>query len=556
MSPVRAGRGAGVQVSADALLGAAAKLDSALEAGNGQLPQRGVESGEAIVTKVRERLQLVGGHTVVALAGATGSGKSSLFNRLVGEDIATVGARRPTTSTASAAVWGAEPVGELLDWLEVTRRHSVPPRESGPDGSAAPRLDGLVLLDLPDFDSREAAHRAEAERVLALVDLFVWVTDPQKYADARLHDDYVSALAEHEAVTLVVLNQVDRLTPPETAQCVDDLRRLLVRDGLPQASILATSARTGQGIEELRQRLANTVVGQTAARTRLAGDLRTTAAALGRHVAASEPSVRAADERDLMDALARTAGVPIVVEAVQRDYRMESAARTGWPFTRWVHRVRSRPLRRLRLDTAEVSFSESEIRGVIGRSSIPPPTPAARAAVELATRGLAARAGEGLPQPWADAAADAASPPTPALADALDQAVLSTPLHGRHPLWWRAVGALQLVLALAALGGLLWYMAIWVMQWLQFPDLTPPLIRGVLPVPFVMVVGGVLLGILLAALSRFLAGIGARRRATAMDRRLRASIAEVADARIVAPVQGVLDRHRATREHLEAAQRL
>lgn len=112
------------------------------------------------------------------------------------------------------------------------------------------------------------------------------------------------------------------------------------------------------------------------------------------------------------------------------------------------------------------------------------------------------------------------------------------------------------MLALAALGGLLWYMAIWVMQWLQFPDLTPPLIRGVLPVPFVMVVGGVLLGILLAALSRFLAGIGARRRATAMDRRLRASIAEVADARIVAPVQGVLDRHRATREHLEAAQRL
>ena len=157
----------------------------------------------------------------------------------------------------------------------------------------------------------------------------MWVTDPQKYADARLHDDYVSALAEHEAVTMVVLNQVDRLTAPEAAQCVGDLRRLLARDGLPQASILATSARTGHGIDELRQRLANTVVGQTAARTRLAGDLRMTAAALGRHVAASEPSVRAADERELMDALARTAGVPTVVEAVQRDYRMESAAGTA-----------------------------------------------------------------------------------------------------------------------------------------------------------------------------------------------------------------------------------
>ena len=35
--------------------------------------------------KVSERTALVGGHTVVALAGATGSGKSSLFNVLVGD---------------------------------------------------------------------------------------------------------------------------------------------------------------------------------------------------------------------------------------------------------------------------------------------------------------------------------------------------------------------------------------------------------------------------------------------------------------------------------------
>ena len=36
---------------------------------------------------------------VVALAGATGSGKSSLFNALVGEEVAQAGTRRPTTST-------------------------------------------------------------------------------------------------------------------------------------------------------------------------------------------------------------------------------------------------------------------------------------------------------------------------------------------------------------------------------------------------------------------------------------------------------------------------
>ena len=63
----------------------------------------------AVVAKVEERTALVGGHTVVALAGATGSGKSSLFNALVGSPVATVGVRRPTTSTPTAAIWGDEP---------------------------------------------------------------------------------------------------------------------------------------------------------------------------------------------------------------------------------------------------------------------------------------------------------------------------------------------------------------------------------------------------------------------------------------------------------------
>ena len=63
--------------------------------------------------------------------------------------------------------------------------------------------------------------------MLEFVDVFVWVTDPQKYADARLHDDYVSAMRHYDAVTLVVLNQADRLDPGQLDQCAGDLRRLL-----------------------------------------------------------------------------------------------------------------------------------------------------------------------------------------------------------------------------------------------------------------------------------------------------------------------------------------
>ena len=550
MSPLIAGRAKVSGVSAEALATGATALEAALETGGSELPASAVAAARSIVVKVRERTALVGGHTVVALAGATGSGKSTLFNALVGTSVATVGARRPTTSTPSAATWGPEPVGELLDWLQVSTRHDVTPESAPP---VVGSLDGLVLLDLPDFDSREVANRAEAERVLGLVDLFVWVTDPQKYADSRLHDDYVAALSSHDAVMLVVLNQVDLLTPAEAEQCMADLRRLLERDGIRNVSVLPTSARTGEGVDALRQRLVNTVTGRDAARSRLAADVRVQAQSLTKGVGAREPEVKATEQSDLVDALARSAGVPMVVDAVDRDYRMEAVARTGWPFTRWVQAFRPKPLRRLRLEDKDIKFSEQEVRAVLGRSSIPPPTPAARAAVSLATRNLAGRAGDGLPVAWAEAVDAAVRPAGGELTDALDRAVMSTPLRGRNPIWWRVVGVLQTLLALAAIAGLLWYAVLWVMTWLQFPHPSPPLLWDFVPVPFLLLVGGLVLGLLFAVLSRAFARVGARRRAAGVEKKLRGAIADVADTEIIAPVAAVLERHAQTRRSLEVA---
>ena len=553
------GSSRGTVVSAEQLSAAATSLAAAVDAGGEQLPAEGRRRAHAVVTKVSERTALVGGHTVVALAGATGSGKSSLFNALVGTPVATVGVRRPTTSTPTAAIWGEEPVGDLLDWLGVGSRHLVPtgtevdPR-AGHHGGPIGSLDGLVLLDLPDFDSREIGNRTEAERVLELVDLFVWVTDPQKYADSRLHDGYVAALRTHEAVTMVVLNQVDRLTPAEVGQCRADLVRLMERDGVPRVTVLATSVTTGEGLDELHQRLANAVAGRTMTRARLAGDVRAAAGALCEHVADGEPGVDDDARTELLDALARSAGVPTVVQAVERDYRMEAAASTGWPFTRWVHHLRPRPLRRLRLDGRDVRVSEADVRSVLGRSSLPPPSPASRAAVDLATRRLADRASTSLPHPWADAVERAADPPGPALGDALDRAVVGTSLLARVPLWWRVVGLAQLVLAAAAVVGFLWLALYVIVGWAQLDQVVgdPPTL-GVVPVPLVLFVGGLLGGLLLSLVSRWLAGIGGRRRGRVMDARLRASIDEVARAEIVQPVERVLERHAATRLALNRA---
>ena len=550
MSPMRMGSADVTAVPAQVLAEQAQALGAALELSAYDLEPAAVDLATNLVEKVRERTSIAGSHTVVALAGATGSGKSSLFNALVGGAVSKIGARRPTTSTPTAAIWGDEPAGPLLDWLQVPQRHHVEAGAAEVLGSLA----GLVLLDLPDFDSRVAAHRTEAERVLELVDVFVWVTDPQKYADAMLHDEHVAALATHDAVTLVVLNQADRLTPAAATQCREDLRRLLAADGLPQVPVLLTSATTGDGVDELRQRLANHVAGSNATRQRLSADVVGVATRLRKGVGDTEVTLAGEADDELVDALARSAGVPVVLAAVADDYRRAATQTGGWLFTRWATSLRADPLARLRLDKTLVrsEVREEQVRAVLGRSSIPPPSPAARAAVALAIRQLADRAGAGLPVRWANTVADAATPHQDDLADALDQAVVRTRLRARNPLWWKIMGGLQWVFGLAAIVGFLWLLVLGVVGWLQLPPLPTPTI-GALPWPFVLLAGGLLLGFLAALVTRSAGIVGARYRARLVDKRLREAIRAVAAERVVAPVTEVLDRHRRTRELLERA---
>src|SRR3954466_6159129 len=132
-------------------------LATALEAGGARLGPQARETAEATLARAGERLQLGRNYTIVALVGATGSGKSSLFNALSGMEIADVGARRPLTSPPMACVWGEEGAAPLLDWLEVPEGRRVN-RESVLDADKQADLRGLVLLDLPDHDSNAVMH--------------------------------------------------------------------------------------------------------------------------------------------------------------------------------------------------------------------------------------------------------------------------------------------------------------------------------------------------------------------------------------------------------------
>lgn len=534
-------------------------LAAASRAGAGRLPDDLVHAVDGVVAHVRERLAMAPDTTVVALAGATGSGKSSLANALTGVHVAEPGVRRPTTGQPIAAVWpapggqgpGADDVHTLLSWLDVRQRVDVPADQGG-------ALDaGLVVLDLPDHDSVETSHREIAERLYERVDLLVWVLDPQKYADAALHVRYLRPLAGHAEVMVLVLNHADRLSADEQETCVTDLRRLAEQDGLGAVPVLAASARTGQGVAQLRALLAEAAARRQASTARLRADV--TAAAhrvldeLG--PAPASPSSRPPGTGALVDACAEAAGVPVVVDAVRGAAARQGRAATGWPPVRWWHRWRPDPLRRLHL-RAGAPRDPATVRTGVHLAPVDRPAPGSagpvgRARISSALRDHVRAAMDGAPVAWVDAARDATD--LDGLPDALDQAVAGTPLlPERRPVWWRVAGAAQWLLLAAALIGLGWLGLLALLGYLRLPE--PPTPRwGEVPVPTALALGGLLLGVLLAVLASVLAGWGARRRAVAAQRRLRSSVAAVVHERLVAPVAAEADRWASCRASAEAA---
>jgi GTP-binding protein EngB required for normal cell division len=523
------------------------RIREALAVAGDRLEPARVAAAEAELEQTEARAGLGAEHTVVALMGATGSGKSSLFNAVAGFTISQVGVRRPTTSDPVACVWGSGS-DPLLDWLGVPSRYRTEHTSELVEGRHD-HLAGLVLLDMPDHDSRERAHRADVDRLVGRIDLLVWVVDPQKYADEALHADYLSRLKGHDDVLLVVLNQVDRLREGEREAVLADLRRLVAQDGLPRATVMATSTVTGEGVDELRDLFADAVASRAMALGRARAALREVAADLRRGVAADEPLVDEVNgDPVLTDALAGAASVPAVVQAVESDYRRQAARHVGWPFTRWVGRLGRDPLKRLRLQDPAL---DRELVG-LARSSVPAPSRAQLARVDLAERQLVDRASEGLPERWAESVR-AAPVRSGDLRDALDQAVLRTDLDFRRPRWWLVVGALQWVFALLVLVGLLALVALFALDFLQVPYPDLPSLPGLpswLPAPTALLVIGLLGGFVLSVLAGSVVPSRARARARDARTRLEVAVSGVARERVLVPVADVLGDHRRVRDLL------
>ncbi|UOY00474.1 hypothetical protein [Blastococcus sp. PRF04-17] len=332
---------------------------------------------------------------------------------------------------------------------------------------------------------------------------------------------------------LVVLNQIDRLDPRAAKECLTDLRALLEREGLGAVPVLGLSARTGVGVAELRGELARRVAARRAATDRLTADVRAVAAELAAHCPEDGPAALGRRDRgdllgDLGDAFAAAAGVPAVVAAVERSTLRDGVARTGWPLIRWTRKLRADPLARLHLGDER------------SRTSLPPAGAVELAGVSTAVRRARDTMAEGLPQSWRDDLRRTVEVSETRLADRLDRAVAGTDLGpARVPLWQRGVGGLQWLLALTALVGALWLLALVVLGLFQLDDVVPlPRVEGV-PLPTLLVVGGLLAGVLLALVSRPLVGLRARRRGRVVDRRLRSAVEAVAEEEVLAPMAAV-----------------
>jgi GTP-binding protein EngB required for normal cell division len=514
-------------------------------AGAGRIPGAIADEARVLLHQAEARRSHSPEHTVVGVFGATGSGKSSLVNALVGDDVAVAHVRRPTTSQPLAVTWDAAGATDLLDWLDVRERVE----RSKPIDKRASKL---VLVDLPDVDSIEASNRAVAERLAGQVDALIWVVDPQKYADDVLHAQFIAPHARHAAVTLVVLNQVDLLSPADRTAVVKSLHAIIERDGLPRARVLPVSARTLEGIDALRTAIGDLAASRAVRDARLTADVQTLAARIDDP--GSPPRLNAKNTVRLRDQVGTAAGVEIVASAVARSYRKRAGQATGWPLVSWIGRLRADPLTRLGLGPKRRG-DDPEVH----RTSMPLLSAGAQAGMSMAVRTFADDAASGVSAPWRASVRTTAEQALDTLPSELDRAIARTNLPARGSLWWVLVGIVQWVAIVAGLAGALWLVGAALLPTFGLPALRIPSIEtGPFEgwaIPTLLLITAVLLGVLLGLLSGALSAltaVGRRRRAR---RRLLTSVDEVVQRDVVAPVSAALDQAREVSAALQVARR-
>lgn len=491
---------------------------------------------EAVRSEIGARLGFPADSYVLALVGGTGVGKSSLLNALAGTPVSDASARRPTTAHPIAWVprSSRSELAGLLGWLGVTDEEVRDHDEDGPGD--------VAILDLPDLDSIEREHRERVEAILPRVDAVVWVTDPEKYHDAILHDDFLARWLPRLDRQVVVLNKTDRLSPDDAERVRRDLERDLARmaggDGRgPRVRVLLASARpagpargasSGEGhvgIEQVREWLAGAIEAKRVVRARLVTAIAAAVSALAQ-AAGIDPTMRA---RPFVDGTARRETIDRVTAELLRVVDLPAAERQAVAATRARARARGAgPLgaitsriyrwsgRQARVADPTAFLARWRERGSLAPAlellrtavSVPlkdaPPGTRATLATSVEPAGLGANLGR-----------------------AIDRAIAARAAAVPSSRIWTLIGLLQTLATLALV-----FAAVWVVLWVfvKFPvdSVTVPVL-GQLPIPFVVLVAALLAGYLIARLLGIHAGWVGRRWARKLGSEVRENVAREAE---------------------------
>jgi len=183
---------------------------------------------------------------LAVVGGSTGSGKSTLVNRMVGTPVTTPGVLRPTTrhpvlahNPVDADWFASDHILPRLPRITASNaqgQHSL----GGTDDVFGLRLvavdavpAGMGLLDAPDLDSVSQTNRDMAGMLMAAADLWFFVTTASRYADA-VPWAALRAAVDRNAAVVIVLNRV----PPEAmAEVTAHVRQLLAQERLGNAPL-------------------------------------------------------------------------------------------------------------------------------------------------------------------------------------------------------------------------------------------------------------------------------------------------------------------------------
>lgn len=334
--------------------------------------------------------------TVIAVAGPSGTGKSTVVNTLARRNsLVPTGMHRPTTTELVAYVDAEVTAALFLELSGIPRSVSVefcttrsnPLRDSlGMVGeghqvrSALTQCGHPIVVEVPDTLLVPELTSA-ASQVLETADLILWTTDSQKYADAAFHSR-ISAFPRHPN-SYFVLTHTEGLTESQLQTLNQELAAIAERIGVSpeilQISLYDESslARFRETVAELSHAPEARWRGQQAAihhaATKLGQDLELDVTGEFSTQPVQAPSVASPPspaETKLVDQVTQVSGLSAVQANFSKQYLRAGGFWTLWPVLNWLAGIK--PLAHVNQDNSATP-GEPEADKPVGPSADPSP---------------------------------------------------------------------------------------------------------------------------------------------------------------------------------------